>query len=81
VGIPRRLLPLILAVGVFDTSANALIGIATTHGSLGIVAVLSSLYPVTTVVLAWALLGERLGAGRRAGGALALAGAALVAAG
>lgn len=81
VGVPRRLVPLVLAVGVFDTSANALIGIATTHGSLGIVAVLSSLYPVTTVVLAWALLGERLDVARRAGAALALGGAALVAAG
>ena len=77
----RRLLPLVLAVGFFDTSANALLAMATTRGSLGIVAVLSALYPVTTVVLARVVLGERLDASRRAGGTLALAGAALVAAG
>lgn len=81
IAVPWRLLPLVLAVGAFDTSANALLAIATTKGELGIVAVLSALYPVTTVVLAWALLHERLDTGRRAGAALALAGAALVAAG
>ena len=37
--------PLILAVGMFDAGANALIAVATTHGSIGIVAVLSALYP------------------------------------
>lgn len=79
--VPRRLLPLVLAVGLFDTAANALLAMATTHGSLGIVAVLSALYPVTTVVLARVVLGERLDGSRRAGGTLALAGAALVAAG
>jgi drug/metabolite transporter (DMT)-like permease len=81
VGVPWRLLPLVLAVGAFDTSANALLAIATTKGELGIVAVLSALYPVTTVILAWALLHERLDTGRRVGATLALAGAALVAAG
>jgi drug/metabolite transporter (DMT)-like permease len=48
---------------------------------VGIVAVLSSLYPVVTVVLAWLVLDERLGTPKRVGGAAALAGAALVAAG
>jgi len=78
---PARLLPAILGVGVFDTSANALISVATTRGEIGIVAVLSALYPVMTIVLARLLLHERLDSGRRAGGVLALAGAALVAAG
>ena len=47
---------------------------------VGIVAVLSSLYPVVTIVLAWVVLGERLSAAKRAGGVVALGGAALVAA-
>jgi drug/metabolite transporter (DMT)-like permease len=80
-GMPRRLLPLVVAVGVFDTGANILVAAATTKGAVGIVAVLSSLYPVVTVVLAWLVLGEHLQATKRIGGAVALAGAALVAAG
>ncbi len=78
---PRALLPALVAVGLFDTGANVLVAFATTKGAAGIVAVLSALYPVVTVVLARLLLDERLGASRRAGGVVALAGAALVAAG
>lgn len=78
---PRRLLPLVMAVGVFDTAANVFVAAATTYGAVGIVAVLSSLYPVMTIVLAWLVLGERLGLGKRMGGGVALVGAALVASG
>ena len=46
-----------------------------------IVAVLSALYPLTTILLARVFLSERLNRPRRVGGALALAGAALVAIG
>ena len=78
---PRALLPTLVAIGVFDTGANVLVAFATTKGAAGIVAVLSALYPVVTVVLARLLLGERLSRARRLGGGVALAGAALVAAG
>ena len=78
---PTRLLPAIVAVGLFDTTANVLVAFATTYGSAGIVAVLSALYPLTTILLARAFLSERLDRARRIGGALALAGAALVAIG
>ncbi len=78
---PPRLLPMILAVGAFDTVANVLVAFATTKGPAGIVAVLSALYPVTTIVLARVLLAERLDRSRRIGGALALGGAAAVAVG
>jgi len=78
---PGGLLPAIAAVGVFDTTANALVAVATTYGSAGIVAVLSALYPLTTILLARVVLSERLDRPRRVGGALALAGAALVAIG
>jgi drug/metabolite transporter (DMT)-like permease len=78
---PRRLLPMLVGVGVFDTSANALFAAATTYGAVGIVAVLGSLYPITTMVLARLVLGEQLGRSKRVGGGVALAGAAFVAAG
>jgi drug/metabolite transporter (DMT)-like permease len=78
---PRNLLPMLVAVGLVDTLANVLVAAATTHGAAGIVAVLSSLYPIVTIVLAWLVLGERLAAAKRAGAGVALAGAALVAAG
>ena len=78
---PTSLLPAIAAVGLFDTTANVLVAFATTYGSAGIVAVLSALYPLTTIVLARIVLGERLDRHRRVGGVLALAGAALVAVG
>jgi drug/metabolite transporter (DMT)-like permease len=78
---PRSVLPMLIGVGVFDTSANVFVATATTHGAAGIVAVLSALYPVVTVVLAWLVLGEKLSTAKRTGGVVALAGAALVAAG
>ena len=78
---PRALLPAIAAVGLFDTTANALVAVATTYGSAGIVAVLSALYPLTTILLARTFLAERLERHRRVGGVLALVGAALVAVG
>ena len=78
---PRNVLPLIVGVGVFDTAANVCIAFATTEGAAGVVAVLSALYPVVTIVLARFVLAERLSRPRRIGGVFALAGAALVAAG
>jgi drug/metabolite transporter (DMT)-like permease len=77
----RSVLPALVGVGVFDTTANALIATATTSSAAGIVAVLSSIYPLVTIVLARLVLRERLNASRRAGGLVALGGAALVAAG
>jgi drug/metabolite transporter (DMT)-like permease len=78
---PRRTIPLLVGCGLFDTGSNMLVATAATYGAIGIVAVLGSLYPVVTMVLAWLVLGERLGVPKRVGGGVALAGAALVAAG
>jgi drug/metabolite transporter (DMT)-like permease len=78
---PPRLLPTVAAVGLFDTTATVLVAFATTKGAAGVVAVLSALYPVATIVLARLFLGERLDRTRRLGGVLALGGAAIVAAG
>ena len=57
---------MLVGVGVFDTAANVFVATATTHGAAGIVAVLSALYPMVTVVLAWIVLGERPSATKRA---------------
>jgi len=76
---PRSLLVVLVGIGVFDTGANVLIAFATTKDAAGIVAVLSSLYPVVTVVLARIVLGERLSVSKRAGGVIALTGALFVA--
>jgi uncharacterized membrane protein len=77
----RAALPALVAIGLFDVGANVLFGLATTRGLLSVVSVLAALYPVVTVLLARLVLGERLGPVQRAGGAAALAGAALIAAG
>ncbi len=78
---PRRLLPTLAAVGIIDTFANVLVAAAMTQGAAGIAAVLSSLYPLVTIVLARLVVGERLSVPKRVGGLVALTGAAFVAAG
>jgi drug/metabolite transporter (DMT)-like permease len=81
-GLPRAAdLPLLATVGIFDAGANAMLAVALTKGLVGLVAVLSSLYPVVTVLLARAVLGERVASAQRAGVALALGGVAVIAAG
>ncbi len=77
--IPRAALWAVAAVGLADVSANALFAFASGHGLLSLVAVLGSLYPVVTVLLAHVLLGERLTRAQRAGIALALVGVAAIA--
>lgn len=77
----RGTIPGIVACGLLDTGANGLFAVATTLGFLSITSVISSVYPVTTVVLAYIVLRERLGPRRLAGVVMALAGVALIAAG
>ncbi|MEA2177966.1 MAG: hypothetical protein QOG77_1263 [Solirubrobacteraceae bacterium] len=77
----RSVVPLLIGVGLGDTGANVLLILASGEGQDALVAVLASLYPVVTVVLARVVLGERLSAWQAAGVAAALAGVALVSAG
>jgi drug/metabolite transporter (DMT)-like permease len=56
----RRLLPAIAVVGVLDMLGNGAFIVAVQTGALAIAAVLSSLYPVTTVILATVILHERV---------------------
>lgn len=69
------------AVGMFDLGATGLYALANTHGELSVVSVVGSLYPVMTVLLARAVLHERLALSQAVGVATALAGVAMVAAG
>lgn len=77
----RGQLPRIALAGVLDMGANVLYVLAARQGLLSLVAVLVSLYPASTVLLARLVLGERLAGLQRAGLALAAAGIALIAAG
>ncbi len=67
--------------GTFDVAATAFIGLALGTGALSIVAVLSSLYPVVAVFLAFVILRERLRPLQAVGATLALTGVVLIAAG
>ena len=64
-----------------DCGATALYAVANTKGALSIVSVVGSLYPVMTLILARAVLGERIRPVQQAGVAAALAGVAMIAAG
>jgi drug/metabolite transporter (DMT)-like permease len=78
---PRRSVLLLVLAGALDCGATGLYGLANTEGALSIVAVVGSLYPVITVVLARAVLGERIAPVQAAGVGIALAGVAMIAGG
>jgi drug/metabolite transporter (DMT)-like permease len=78
---PARAARLLVLAGTLDCGATGLYALANTRGALSIVAVVGSLYPVMTVVLARAFLGERIRPVQQAGVAAALAGVAMIAAG
>jgi drug/metabolite transporter (DMT)-like permease len=66
-------------VGLTDLGANGLYGLATRHGLVSVVAVLASLYPAVTVVLARVVEDERMRRVQGAGVLLALCGVVLLA--
>jgi drug/metabolite transporter (DMT)-like permease len=76
-----RALPALAVIGLFDVSANGLLALALNEGLVSLVSVLSSLYPVVTIALARALLGELIGRVQAGGAAIALAGVGLISAG
>lgn len=76
----RDVLPLV-SIGVLDTGANVAYGFASTTGLLATTAVLASLYPVVTAVLAGVLLRERLRGVQYAGVGATVVGVVLISAG
>ena len=68
----------IVAAGLLDVAANLLYLLSTREGLLSIVAVLTSLYPASTILLARIVLGERMGRLQVAGLGLAATGVVMM---
>lgn len=80
-GLQRSDIGPVLLVGLGDVSANALYALSTRTGLVSLVAVLGSLYPVATVLLARGFLGERMRPIQNVGVGTALLGVILIGAG
>ena len=64
--------------GIVDTAGNVSFAASSQHGLVSLTAVLASLYPIVTVLLAASILHERVAPLQRAGIALTLAGVVLI---
>ena len=74
----RPNLPLFVAAGLLDTTALIAFNLGVDRAYTTTTTALAALYSVVTVVLAWAILRERLAPGQWAGVAVVLAGVLLV---
>ncbi len=77
----RADLPVLASIGVLDTGGNVFFAASSARGLVSVVSILASLYPVVTVLLARAVLHERVHRSQELGIVLALAGIVLVSAG
>jgi drug/metabolite transporter (DMT)-like permease len=77
-GLIKKDIPLLAAIGLTDASANVMFAFAASLGLLSVVAVLGSLYPVVTVLLAWWIHKERLMPVQYLGIAVTFSGVALI---
>ena len=71
-------LPVLLLIGWLVIGADAMYAVASTQGLLSIVAVLSSLHPIVTILLARVVLGEHLRGVQQAGVVGTVCGAVLI---
>jgi uncharacterized membrane protein len=76
----RRQLAIVIGVGIGDTIGNVLFAASSGHGLVSLTAVLASLYPIVTVILAAAILRESVAPLQKTGIALTLAGVLLISA-
>jgi drug/metabolite transporter (DMT)-like permease len=76
----KSMLPLAALAGLFDTTGNWLYTLASLAGRLDVAAVVSSLYPAATILLAAMLLKERTRRSQLVGMGLAVAAVVLIAA-
>jgi drug/metabolite transporter (DMT)-like permease len=74
----RNKYPLFCLTGICDTLAYVFFGLAAQSGRLDISAVLGSMYPATTVLLAWLILKEGLSKKQWIGAVAAMAAIALI---
>ena len=79
-GVRKDTARIFAAIGVLDVTANALFILGARIGLVSLVAVLSSLYPAATVVLARVVLDERVSRRQAVGLVLAVVGVILIAA-
>jgi drug/metabolite transporter (DMT)-like permease len=77
----RADIPTLASIGFLDTGGNILFAAAASRGLVSVVSVLGSLYPVGTVLLARAVLHERVQRTQELGILLALVGVVLVSVG
>lgn len=80
-GLVKRDVPMLATIGASDAGANVLYTFAASLGLLSVVAVLGSLYPIITVLLAWWIHKERLMRVQYIGIAITFTGVALLALG
>lgn len=79
-GFSKREFPNLIFIGTADFLSNLLLGIACSRGSVAISMVLGSLYPISTAMLAFIFLKERLHKIQYVGIVLAVSGVALISA-
>jgi drug/metabolite transporter (DMT)-like permease len=80
-GMPVAQIPLLGLIGTSDMLGVVLFAAASTSGLVSVTSVLSSLYPIVTVLLARIVLKERVARSQEAGVVLTLVGIALISAG
>jgi drug/metabolite transporter (DMT)-like permease len=80
-GLIKKDIPLLATIGATDAGANILFAFAASLGLLSVVAVLGSLYPIVTVLLAWWIHKERLIPVQYLGIVVTFSGVALIAVG